>query len=306
MAEEMLEYSYEDFPASKAGAEGMKTIDISREEVGVCYEKDIIYITRNHIDLSIQLLIPVRADGIEEIYPCIALIQGSGWKKQNTYFNLPQMASFAKRGYVIASIEYRPSDVAPLPAQVQDVKTAIRFLRMNAESYKIDQDNISVWGDSSGGHCALLVGMTEGIEDLDTKDYNDYSASVNAIVDFYGPTDLFMMGHSLSAMDHVGADSPEGIALGGKNVAENKDLSDTFAPIYYVTKDSAIPPIFIVHGNKDRTVPFEQSTVFAQKLKDYNKDYVFYRLNKADHGGPQFWAEELLALIDEFLKQHTK
>lgn len=308
MANDTLEYkyTYEEFPASQDKAYGMKTLDIDRDEIGVYYDNDIKYITHSGIDLTIQMLTPGYADQRDGKYPCIAFVQGSAWKKQNVYMNLPQMVSFAKRGYVVASIEYRPSEVMPLPAQVKDIKTAIRFLRKNAKAYKIDSENIFLWGDSSGGHCALLAGMTDDIEDFNTKDYGKYSASVNAIVDLYGPTDFVSMGKSISAIDHSPASSAEAVALGGFVPSENIEISDKFAPMNYIDKDRELPPIFIAHGNKDRTVPFDQSTLFAQKLKEYNKEYDFYKIKNADHGGPQFWALELLDLIDEFLKKHIK
>ena len=301
-----MEYTYEGFPASEAEAEDMKEIRISRQTIGVNYFKDVSYITRSGISLTLQILMPIYADGTIETYPCIAYIQGSGWKKQDVYFNLPQLAGFAKRGYVVASIEYRPSDVAALPSQVHDIKTAIRFLRKNADKYKIDRNNFFAWGDSSGGHCALLTGMTDGVEGLETKDYAEFPASVNAIVDFYGPTDLVRMAQSPSANDHKGPDSPEGIALGRVHVLENADIAEKAAPIKYVSEDREIPPIFIVHGDKDRTVPFDQSTVFADRLKECGKEYEIYKLVGGDHGGPQYWEDSMLDLIDEFLKKHIK
>ncbi len=301
-----MEYTYEDFPASKARAEGMKDIAISRKTMGAFYRNDIVYINRSGIDLTLQMLIPEYADGTQEKYPCIAFIQGSGWTKQDVYFNLPQMVSFAKRGYVVASIEYRASAVAALPAQVHDVKTAIRFLRKNADEYKIDTNNFFIWGDSSGAHCALLAGMTDGVNGLDTDDYGDYSIDANAIVDIYGPTDFVRLAQMFSAMDHSKADSPEGLVLGGVDILSETELAKKYSPITYVSKEREIPPVFIIHGDKDRVVPFEQSTEFADKLNECGKEYLFYRLEGADHGGPQFWHEDVLDIIDSFLKKHMK
>ena len=301
-----MEYTYENFPASKATAKDMKEIKISRHTMGVNYKNDVVYIKRSGIELTLQMLIPEYADGTLETYPCIAFIQGSGWRKQDVYFNLPQMVSFAKRGYVVASIEYRPSDVAALPSQVHDIKTAIRFLRKNADEYKIDRNNFFIWGDSSAGHCALLTGMTDGVPGMDTGDYNEHPIDVNAIVDIYGPTDFVRMAQMFSAFDHSGADSPEGIVLGGIDIMSDVEHAKKYSPATYVSKERDIPPIFIVHGDKDRTVPFAQSTEFADKLYECGKEYEFYKLIDADHGGPQFWEESMLDLIDEFLKKYKK
>ncbi len=166
--------------------------------------------------------------------PCIVYVQGSAWMKQNVYANLPQLMEFAKRGYVIAIVEYRPSSVAPFPAQVQDAKTAIRFMRKNANTYGVDEDNVFIWGDSSGGHTALMVGLTTNNSELDTDDLNGYATKVNAVVDFYGPTDITKMNDEPSILDHVSPKSPEGQLLGGKNVLQNKAEAAVTNPVNYV------------------------------------------------------------------------
>lgn len=183
-------YTPENFPESSASAKNMRQLTITADPSQVTYHPNVHYISRNGLDLTLQILEPKQG---KPKMPCIVYVQGSAWMKQNVYANLPQLVQFAKRGYVIAIVEYRPSSVAPFPAQLQDAKTAIRFMRANAARYHIDTDNVFIWGDSSGGHTALLVGLTQNNPELDTPELNTYSAGVNAVVDFYGPTDITQM-----------------------------------------------------------------------------------------------------------------
>jgi acetyl esterase/lipase len=294
-----IQQSYEDFPESQAIHKSMKVITISKDLTQINYTHDVKYITRDGLDLTLQILKPKNAKGK---LPCIVYVQGSAWFKQDVYGNLPQLAEFAKRGYIIAIVEYRPSTVAKFPAQLQDAKTAIRFIRKNAETYGVDTDNIFIWGDSSGGHTALMVGLTQNNTELDTEDYKDFSIKVNGIVDFYGPTDISQMNYSPSTMDHIQAKTPEGMLIGGKNVLENLEEAAKTNPINYLNDAKKTTPILILHGSKDRLVPFKQSVLLADALKKNNFVYEFYQLKGADHGSSEFWTKEIFDIVENFLK----
>ncbi len=109
------------------------------------------------------MLVPeVKPESVQKKYPAILYVQGSAWLKQDQYKRLSAMADLARRGFVTAILQYRESNLATFPAQVQDAKTGIRFLRKHAEEYHIDVDNIFIMGDSSGGHTAVLAGITAG------------------------------------------------------------------------------------------------------------------------------------------------
>ena len=294
-------YTASNFPASTASAKQMQVLHISKDARQVSYTHDVNYVTRDGVRLTLQLLAPKET---ARKLPCIVYVQGSAWRKQDVYANLPQLAEFAKRGYVVAIVEYRPTSVAKFPAQLQDAKTAIRFLRAHAETYHVDPDNIFVWGDSSGGHTALLVGLTEGQAALDTQDLNQYSAHVNAVVDFYGPTDITQMNLEPSTLDHLSPDSPEGLLLGGKNVLEHRAEAALTNPIHYVQDARQAAPILLMHGSKDRIVPFQQSALMAEALASKNCRYQFYQLAGADHGSSEFWTKEAFDTVEAFLKQY--
>lgn len=238
--------------------------------------------------------------------PGIVYVQGSAWMKQDVYMGIPQLSKFASRGYVIVIVEYRHTAIAPFPAQVQDAKTAIRYIRKNATKLNVDMNNIFIWGDSSGGHTALFAGITSGNEQLDTDDYQDYSDAVNAIIDFYGPTEIGEMKEEPSIFNHSDKNSPEGLLIGKLNVSENMKKAEKASPINYITKEIKIPPILIAHGDMDRVVPFKQSDLLAKALSKNNKEFEYYCIKDADHGTPEFWSKEMYDIIHDFLKKHRK
>lgn len=295
--------SHDEFPESTASSKNMQLLSIAPGERQLSYYHDVTFCTRGNVDLHLQIIQPAAPGN--ETMPCIVYIQGSAWMKQNVYGNLLQLAKFAERGYTIAIVEYRPSSVSGFPAQVQDAKTAIRFMRKNAAKYKIDTQNVFVWGDSSGGHTALLTGLTWDIPEFDTPEYPEYPINVNAVIDFYGPTDITQMNLEPSTMDHILPTSPEGMLIGGKNVLENRDAAARTNPISYVTDKNKCAPILILHGSKDRLVPFKQSVLLANALEEHHYEYVFYQLKGADHGSYEFWTKASFDKVEAFLKKYT-
>ena len=296
-------YSYQDFPESSATSAAMKTVSQFTTDTQLNYHHDVKYITRDGMDLHLQIIQPVIKGKTAKL-PCIVYVQGSGWARQNVYGNLLQIADFARRGYTIAIVEYRPSDLAKFPAQLQDAKTAIRFMRKNASVYNVDTDNIFIWGDSSGGHTALMVGLTQNVPALDTGDMDEYPIEVNAVIDFYGPTDITQMNLEPSTLDHTSSKSFEGRLLGGVNVLDNKEAAAITNPIGYITSNTRSAPILIMHGSKDRIVPFKQSVLIADQLARESFDFQFYRIKGADHGSYEFWTKETFDLVESFIKKY--
>lgn len=293
--------SYNEFPKSQKTSEGMKIIKAVEEIRSVRFQ-NVVYSIKDDIPLHLYILTPAPKthEDILEKSPLIIYVQGSGWRKQNLGLEIGQLVRMAKRGYVVAIVEYRPSAVALFPAQIKDSKTAIRYMIKNHEKYNIDIDKIVVWGDSSGGHTATMVGAT-----LNDTEYNDEESNldIKAIIDFYGPTDISKMCTELSIQDHISPDSPEGEIIGRVNVLENLDRVHPTVVMNHISKDKNLPPFLIVHGNKDRLVPFGQSVLLYEKLKSENKEVEFYQLDGADHGGAPFWQKEVLDIVDNFIKK---
>lgn len=296
--------SYEAFPEYTHVDKGVQTLQTTGNEIAVTYKPNIPYVTRKEGVRNLQLLLPHTRNKPNQNYPLIVYIQGSAWLKQDIFINQANLAKFAARGYAIAIVQYRESALAPFPAQIQDAKTAIRFMRIHAEDYHIDTNNIFVWGDSSGGHTAVMTGITENMPEFDTDTYAEYSANVNAIVDVFGPTDIRKMNNFPSTWDHREKNSPEGLFIGGNRVPDNEAQANKTVIENYISKNRAIPPVLILHGTKDRLVSYNQSELLYEKLKETNKDVTMYRLKGADHGDPAFWSDEVLDKIDNFLQKN--
>jgi acetyl esterase/lipase len=215
-------------------------------------------------------------------------------------------------GYAVVSINYRLSPEAIFPAQIQDVKAAIRFLRANAKKYKLNPDKIATWGGSAGGHLAAMAGTTGDVKEFDDASLGNAneSSKVQAVVDWFGPIEFNQMDPQFRASgkgkpDHDEVNSPES-ALVGKQITNAPELVKRASPATYISKND--PPFFIQHGTEDPLVPVEQSKNFySAVIKVLDKDNVtLVLLEGAGHGGPQFSTVENLDKVFAFLDKYLK
>ena len=300
------------FPHSEEVPEGCKVLEGLSDEWGyqVDFHTDVCYAERENYKVNMIILEPKTHAGAtdeemqkERKWPCVAYVQGSAWHEQWMWNTISRHIRLAEKGYVVAIIQYRPSEVAPFPAQVQDAKTAIRFLKKNAEKFHIDVEHMAVAGDSSGGHTALMTGFT-GDEEPNTDLYHEYSAKVNCIVDVYGPTVISLMNYYDSSQNHYDPDSPEGYLIGQKNVLDSPELAADTIPMNYLSEDKPTPPTLIIHGSRDMLVPFNQSCQLYNHMKKLGKDVTFYKINNANHGCLGFDNDTVLNIVEDFLKEH--
>ena len=216
------------------------------------------------------------------------------------------------RGYALASINYRMSREALFPAAVEDCKNAVRFLRANADLYRIDPDRIAIVGGSAGGNLAAMVAVTAGHSGFkESSPINDASCAVQACVDWFGPTDFLKMDEQLASSglgpcDHDQPDSPESRYLGGHIVKLDPNYVQSANPMTYVHPE--IPPFLIQHGDRDHVVPCQQSLIFVEKIVSVaGKDRVkFEILSGADHADPMFITPENMSKNFQFLDQILK
>ncbi|TOP86018.1 alpha/beta hydrolase [Vibrio parahaemolyticus] len=295
--------SYADFPKSESFTDGMKVMkaDFSQRDVSAFVNIEYAHKSGMALHLNVLTPSPFTEGAPQTKYPLIVYVQGSAWMKQEMYA-LPQLARLAQKGYAIAIVEYRHSAVAGFPAQIEDTKSAIRYMLHNADKYQADASNVILWGDSSGGHTALMTAVTLDENKFDDEGQDKQPITLKAVIDFYGPTDISKMNKELSTWDHMSAKSPEGMFLGGVNVLDNPDKVAPTVPMNYVTSDKKLPPFLLVHGNKDRLVPFGQSVMMFDALKNGKQDATMIMLDGADHGGEPFWSKEMLKTVDEFIK----
>jgi len=217
-----------------------------------------------------------------------------------------------KRGYAVVSINYRLSGEATIPAQINDVKAAIRFLRANASKYNINPDKIAAWGGSAGANLAALAGTSGGVKELEDLSLgnSEQSSSVQAVVDWFGPINFLTMDDQfkqsgIQGQVHNTIDSPESKLL-GKLLTEAPELVNLQNPETFISSDD--PAFFIQHGTKDALVPAQQSVGFAAKLTEViGTDKVsFELLEGATHGDAMFSTANNVKKVFDFLDKYLK
>jgi acetyl esterase/lipase len=229
-------------------------------------------------------------------FPLVVWVHGGGWSSGTKTLAAGHAALRQRsRGYAVASVEYRLSGEAIFPAQIQDVKSAVRWLRANAARHGLDATRVAAWGSSAGGHLVALLGTSASVpalEDLRQGSAGE-SSRVQAVVDWYGPTDFL-----LQAPAHHAATSPESLLLG----CDIDDCPDRVAlanPITYV--DATDPPFLIQHGTRDGTVEPLSSAALHAALLAAGAVSTYVPIEGAGHGGPEFSTAANLALVEAFL-----
>ena len=235
----------------------------------VVVRKDVEYGHTGMRPLTLDLYSPRETDGP---VPGLIFIHGGGWKAGSKEDYRIYGLTFAQKGYVVASVQYRLSGEAPYPAAVHDVKAAVRWMRSAAASIGVDPDRIGVAGGSAGGHLAMMVGYTSDVEAFDGDSGNaGVSSRVQAVVDLYGPADLT----TEFARSQSEAGSLLKKFLGGTYDEQTAKYVEA-SPIQYVTPDD--PPTLVLHGTIDEVVPVNQSDLLAAKLNESGIPYVYDRL----------------------------
>jgi acetyl esterase/lipase len=227
-------------------------------------------------------------------YPLVVFVQGSGWTTPDRGYEIPQLSRLAQQGYVVATVCHRnATEGNPFPAFLQDVKTAIRFLRAHAEEYSIDPEHVCIYGTSSGGNTAMLVGATGDDPRFATEEYKGVSDAVNCVAAIFGPTDLTFLLHYKKPLDDVfigliGDNDPETVLRG-------------MSPYFYISETAPFPPCLIAHGTADTVVPYAQAKYMAEKLAACGKPVRLLTVT----GGPHedtFWSWPLIEDIYSFIK----
>ncbi len=218
-------------------------------------QRGLIYKRVNGISLTLDLYRPEELSGL---LPVIVCVHGGHWDAGGKE-RCPAI-TLVDDGYAVASINYRLTRTAPFPAQLEDCKAAVRWLRANSSTYRLDPDHIGVWGYSAGGHLAALLGTSGGVPELEgSGDNMQYSSGVQAVCVVAGPSDLL-------TMTNLGPKRTSAIeGLLGEPLEEDKAKAIVASPLHYVSKDD--PPFLIVHGEGDRVVPVQQGQRLYEELR---------------------------------------
>ncbi|GDY22202.1 lipase [Verrucomicrobiota bacterium] len=229
--------------------------------------------------------------------PVIVWVHGGAWRAGSRK-DMP-LTKLVTAGYAIASVDYRLSITARFPAQVHDLKAAIRYLRANATKLGLNADKIAIAGASAGAHLAALVGVTNGHRELEgTVGVTGPSSDVHAIVSFFGMSDLTTI-LSQSTTHGLSVRVPAlQLLLGGQPDAVPV-LARLASPVFHV--DASDPPLLLIHGDQDPQAPFAQSRALEAAYQRAKRPVQFETIPGGLHGGPQFYDAERLALARKFL-----
>jgi acetyl esterase/lipase len=249
------------------------------------------YAANGSLAQRLDLYVPQAPAGKE---PLVVWIHGGGWRSGSKVGG--PWRSLLIEGFAVASIDYRLSGEAVFPAQIEDCKAAVRFLRLNAAKYGFDGSRIGVWGASAGGHLAALLGTSGDVKALEGASLGNekQSSRVQAVCDFYGPIDFIAM-HQGRALEND--KSAEALLLGGA-LGIKRDLAKVANPTTYISRDD--PPFLIEHGDQDRLVPISQSEDFCRALQSGGVSASFFTVPGAGHGNLGAPAEKRAV---EFLKK---
>jgi acetyl esterase/lipase len=233
--------------------------------------------------LTMDLYVPQGAQGPA---PVVLWIYGSAWLDRTLYVYGPPILGLLERGYAVAQIDYRMTSEGYLfPAQVQDCKTAVRFLRARAAEFGLDPRRVGASGESAGGHLSALLGLAVDQPDLEGELHPGYSSAVQAVCDIYGPSDLLAMDQQRlpGGQVHDVADSPESRLVGGP-IQENREKVARANPLTYIQgRTGRIPPFLLFHGDRDPNVPYGQSVLLYEALRAAGAKVAFHTIAGAGH-----------------------
>lgn len=241
--------------------------------------------------------------------PLLIWVPGGGWRGADKNLMLGEMSDFVKAGYVVASIYYRNSAEGKWPSQIIDVKTAIRFLRSNADKYEIDPDRIGIMGRSAGGHLAAFAG--QNLDGFDNGDNLEYSSEVQAAVDMFGPVDIGAnMDSEIPKFKdpafrwHSLPETHGGALIGGEE-STIRERAEAASVTNFVNKNMA--PLMILHGDNDPLVPKELSSdILYSKIKDKGLEdrCDYYIIPHAGHGTREYFQDSTKALMINFYNKN--
>lgn len=260
--------------------------------------KDIEYAEAGNHKLLLDLYMPASKT---DPY-LIVWVHGGAWHSGSK--ESPPLG-LVGAGYALASVDYRLSVEAKFPAQIHDIKAAIRYLRANATKYGYRADKIIVAGSSAGGHLAALVGLTNNDQELEGNlgQFTNTSSSIQAIVDYYGPTN-FTTILKQSTAHGVSVRGPAMALLLGKTVENIPDMAQKASPVFQV--DATDPPLIMLHGDQDIQVPINQSHELEGVYKSKNLKVKLIVVHGAGHGDGSYYEPKLQAEVEAFLSEVLK
>jgi acetyl esterase/lipase len=276
--------------------------EVLKVPAGVTVKNDIPYVPNGNSFQTLDLYLP---ESTGHPVPLVVFVHAGGWHVLDKRAAAKHPLFLLSHGYAVASINYRLVPDAIFPAQIEDCRSAIRFLRSQAATYGIAPDHIGIWGASAGGQLVALMG-TSAAADFSTMpakvaDKVDPSIQVQCVIDWYGPADFTkVMGSKAVKVDNAA------IHMLGAPASEDELMARAAwaSPITYVRSDN--PPFLIEHGDADPTVPVDQSRELVAALQKAGVEATLKEMPGSKHGGPAFSKPDNTKLILDFLDKHLK
>jgi acetyl esterase/lipase len=275
---------------------------------------DIDYVGDRHVGHRMDIHLPKKK---KKKCPVVISIYGSAFFSNNSKgatFSQGMGQALLDAGYAVVTVNHRASSDAIFPAQIHDIKAAIRFVRANTESFSLDKRFIGIMGWSSGGHLASFAGASNQVrtfeyqgETIDIEGalgpHTDVSSHVDAVVDWFGPTNFLIMDECGSSMQHDDPKSPESQLVGGA-IQANKDKCHLADPATYISSNTA--PFLIIHGDNDPLVPHCQSEYLFEKLEEKNISAELVIIPGGKHGPGviiPYYIQQMITFFDRQYKE---
>ena len=275
---------------------------------------DVVYAQVPTFEKPIQLLqMDLLIPQVQRKLPAIIFVTGGGFISSNRA-RLPQLRMhLAEKNFVVASINYRTVPNAVFPQPLEDVKSAIRFVKANAQKFNVDAEKIFVLGDSAGGYLAAFAAVTNGDEMFNVGENLHVSSKIVAAVDLYGISDLRQIASTFpvemqnlyNSAGSVTSLFVNGVpAFGGADggILAHPVSAERANPINYITKNSA--PMLLMHGTADNVVSPAQTDLLFQALRNRGVEAERYLIPNANHSDEYWQQDEVLELVAEFLTRH--
>lgn len=238
--------------------------------------------------LHLHLIRPRGLPG--ECFPLLIHIGGGGWRVSSPERHLPELTHFAEQGYVVASVEYRTTAVNRFPAQIADVRTAIRYLRANSSQFAICPSRVFAIGESAGAYLAAMAALTSGSDMYRGSAYTEQSDALNGAICLYGIYDF----------EQLSAEEPASLPVRLFLPDIRPDALRAASPITYVRAET---PFLLLHGTGDTLVSSHQSVLFHDALTAAGADAQLYLVDNANHADTVFSQPDVQKIISDFLSK---
>lgn len=274
----------------------VSSLEMSRSWLTGPTHRDLTYAVAEGQELCLNLYLPFWTPKC----PLLVYFHGGGWSHGS--YRESGVNWLTGYGFAVASVQYRLSGEAKFPAQVHDIKAAIRWLRAHASEFGYDTSRVGAVGISSGGHLAMMAGLAGSELEGELGDFLKESSQVDAVVNYFGASDLI-----LRSQTQPEATEPKWSVvhqLLGRAVSEDEQLAKSASPVSYVGDDS--PSLLVIHGARDPQVKVDQAYRIEEKYQEYQNEVEMEILPEGGHGGPEFWTARLRDRVGDFLSQHLK